>query len=100
MEISLESGGDGNHLEVDDGEGSQEDVDRNTKKEETNGEANTEMTVDPRPTPNLSWKDKLMGIGTGNIAKTAMTNSGMGDDDDLEFLEGDINRSTINGFLQ
>ncbi|KAK5840676.1 hypothetical protein PVK06_009579 [Gossypium arboreum] len=55
------------------------------------------MMVDPRPTPNLSWKDTLMGIGTGNIAKTAMTNSGMGDDDHLEFLEGDIDRSTVNG---
>ncbi|MBA0711280.1 hypothetical protein Golax_010478, partial [Gossypium laxum] len=99
-EISLNSGGNESHPEKNVSEGAQADVDRNTKKlifKEVNDEAVTDMLVELRMTPNLSWKDKLMGNGTGNIGKMAMKNFVVGVDEDLEFLEDDINRSIVNG---
>ncbi|MBA0613287.1 hypothetical protein Godav_013747, partial [Gossypium davidsonii] len=100
MEISLNSGGNESHPEKNVSEGAQADVDRNTKKlifKEVNDEAVTDMLVELRMTPNLSWKDKLMGNGTRNIGKMAMKNFVVGVDEDLEFLEDDINRSIVNG---
>ncbi|MBA0631963.1 hypothetical protein Godav_000787 [Gossypium davidsonii] len=50
MEISPNTGGDRNFLEANSGEGSQDDLDRNTKKvqfKEANKDVDTDMLVDP-----------------------------------------------------
>ncbi|PPD96613.1 hypothetical protein GOBAR_DD06369 [Gossypium barbadense] len=100
MEISLNSGYNISHLEIGDGDGSRTDVDRNTKKvhfKERNGEGITDMLVESGPSPILSWKDKLLGNKSGASNKLGLDNSGAGADEDLEFLEGDIHRSIVNG---
>ncbi|KAH1083396.1 hypothetical protein J1N35_023157 [Gossypium stocksii] len=85
---------------IEDGEGSRVNVDRNTKKvrfREGIGEAATDMLVELMSTSTVSWKDKLLENKTGNFGKTATENSGVGAEDDLEFLEGDILRCIVNG---
>ncbi|PPR98740.1 hypothetical protein GOBAR_AA21936 [Gossypium barbadense] len=53
--------------------------------------------VESGPSPILSWKDKLMGNKSRASDKLGLDNSGAGVDEDLEFLEGDIHISIING---
>ncbi|PPD82924.1 hypothetical protein GOBAR_DD20137 [Gossypium barbadense] len=67
-----------------DGDGSNED--RNTKKvrfKEVDGNPIENMVMDVASVSGASWKDKLLG--------------GVAIDEDLDFKEGDILRSTING---
>ncbi|MBA0751938.1 hypothetical protein Gogos_000825, partial [Gossypium gossypioides] len=100
MEISLNSSDNISLLEIKDGDGSRTYVDRNTKKvhfKEENGEEITDMLVESGPSPILSWKDKLLGNKSGASNKLGLDNSGAGADEDLEFLEGDIYRSIVNG---
>ncbi|PPR97085.1 hypothetical protein GOBAR_AA23581 [Gossypium barbadense] len=100
MEISLNSGDNISYLEVDNGDGSRTDVDRNTKKvcfKEGNGEEITDMLVESGPSPKLSWKDKLLEDSSRTSVKLALDISGAGADEDLEFLEGNIHRSIVNG---
>ncbi|MBA0646548.1 hypothetical protein Goklo_014504 [Gossypium klotzschianum] len=46
---------------------------------------------------NVSWRDKVLGIGSGYSEKELGV---MGSEDkDLDFLEGDVMKSTVNGIL-
>ncbi|KAH1106426.1 hypothetical protein J1N35_010194 [Gossypium stocksii] len=46
---------------------------------------------------NVSWRDKVLGIGSGYSVKEVGV---MGSEDkDLDFLEGDVMKSTANGIL-
>ncbi|MFQ6660805.1 hypothetical protein Gotur_029183, partial [Gossypium turneri] len=54
------------------------------------------MTMDLVPAPAQSWRDKLLGkcvIGSGAMASGV----GLGDDEEFDFLEGDVMKSTIDG---
>lgn len=45
----------------------------------------------------ISWNDKLLGGNPGAIDKVKMDSPNVDTDDDLEFFEGDIRRSIVNG---
>ncbi|MBA0799601.1 hypothetical protein Gohar_010108, partial [Gossypium harknessii] len=52
--------------------------------------------MDLVPAPAQSWRDKLLGkcvIGSGAMASGV----GLGDDEEFDFLEGDVMKSTIDG---
>lgn len=55
------------------------------------------MMVESGPSQILSWKDKLLGNKSGASDKLGLDNSGASGNEDLEFLEGDIHRSIVNG---
>ncbi|KAA3460126.1 reverse transcriptase [Gossypium australe] len=99
-ENSLESGDNVLQLEVVDRDGSQMENDRNTKKvrfKEGTAEADTNMTDELAPSPKISWKDKLLGTNP-DVSREEEVNPGGGtNEDDIEFLEGDIQRSVVNG---
>ncbi|KAG8485315.1 hypothetical protein CXB51_021330 [Gossypium anomalum] len=100
MENSLNFGDNSSLPKVDDGGGSWADVDRNTKKvrfKEGNGEDTTDMLVESRSGPKISWKDKFLGFNPGASDKIGLDFSGAGANEDLEFLAGDIHRSIVNG---
>ncbi|KAK5771901.1 hypothetical protein PVK06_048157 [Gossypium arboreum] len=100
MEISLNSSDNVSHLEIKDGDGSWTDVDHNTKKfhfKEGNGKEITDMLVESGPSLILSWKDKLLRNKSGASNKLGLDNSGAGANEDMEFYEGDIHRSIVNG---
>ncbi|PPS13624.1 hypothetical protein GOBAR_AA06953 [Gossypium barbadense] len=100
MENSLHVDGICSLPKVEDGGGLRADDDRNTKKvrfkEDNNGEI-TDMLVETRSSPSITWKDKLLGINSGYLDKKGLVSSGYSADEDLEFLEGDIHRSMVNG---
>ncbi|KAA3469105.1 GroES-like zinc-binding alcohol dehydrogenase family protein [Gossypium australe] len=55
------------------------------------------MAVDRVLDLNVSWRDKVLGIGSGYSEKELGV---MGSEDkDLDFLEGDVMKSTVNGIL-
>ncbi|PPD71147.1 hypothetical protein GOBAR_DD31975 [Gossypium barbadense] len=55
------------------------------------------MAVDQVLDLNVSWRDKVLGIGSGYSEKELGV---MGSEDkDLDFLEGDVMKSTLNGIL-
>ncbi|PPR86037.1 hypothetical protein GOBAR_AA34654 [Gossypium barbadense] len=100
MEISLNSSDNVSHLEIKDGDGSWTDVNHNTKKfhfKEGNGKEITDMLVESGPSLILSWKDKLLRNKSGASNKLGLDNSGAGANEDMEFYEGDIHRSIVNG---
>ncbi|MBA0815995.1 hypothetical protein Gohar_000705 [Gossypium harknessii] len=69
MEISPNTGGDRNFLEANSGEGSQDDVDQNTKKvqfKEANKDVDTDMLVDPSSIPTLSIANGIPTITFSN----------------------------------
>ncbi|KAG8486302.1 hypothetical protein CXB51_019644 [Gossypium anomalum] len=55
------------------------------------------MMVESELSPKISWKDKLLGINPGAIDKEELGSHSADADDDLEFIEGDIYRSIVNG---
>lgn len=64
--------------------------DRNTKKvcfKDLDPCTNNVMAVDSTPVPKMSWRDKMLGRGA----------FGSSYDEDFEFIEGDVVRSTVNG---
>ncbi|KAH1066051.1 hypothetical protein J1N35_031038 [Gossypium stocksii] len=100
MENSLDVDGICSLLEVEDGGGLRVDGDRNTKKVRFKEDHNREisyMLVEMRSSPLITWKDKLLGINSGNLDKKGLVSSGYCVDEDLEILEGDIDRSMVNG---
>ncbi|MBA0742268.1 hypothetical protein Gogos_015342 [Gossypium gossypioides] len=75
------------------GEGEDSTADRNTKKVRFKDESDdslANMVVDSSPVSEVSWKDKLLGGSVSNSLDGA-TNL------DLEFKDGDIRRSNLNG---
>ncbi|PPR82721.1 hypothetical protein GOBAR_AA37993 [Gossypium barbadense] len=56
------------------------------------------MGGDPDPKPTLSWKDKLLGGSTGESGLDHIVPA-EGSNNDFEFLEGDLNTTTIDGVL-
>ncbi|KAA3453419.1 reverse transcriptase [Gossypium australe] len=100
QEKSLESSDNVLQLEVVDRDGSQMENDRNTKKvhfKEGTAEADTNMSVEPAPSPKISWKDKLLGTNPNTSRGEELNPCGGTNEDDIEFLEGDIQRSVVNG---
>ncbi|KAK5836832.1 hypothetical protein PVK06_012634 [Gossypium arboreum] len=100
QEISRNSGDNIPQLEVDNGDGSRMDTNCITKKvhfKEGNGEEVTDMMVEPGPSPKRSWKDKFLGIKFRASDKVKLGSSSADADEDLEFLEGEIHRSIVNG---
>ncbi|KAA3466981.1 GroES-like zinc-binding alcohol dehydrogenase family protein [Gossypium australe] len=87
-------------LDDDDGGGSQSEADRNTKKvrfkDGTNDE-DTDMLSDPRTSPRISWKDKLLGSTSRRSDEEVLGFLRISNDEELEFLEGDIRKSIVNG---
>ncbi|KAH1080237.1 hypothetical protein J1N35_019998 [Gossypium stocksii] len=86
--------------EVGDGGYTLMDADRSTKKvrfKEGIEEEISYMQVKYGSEPTISWKDKLLGLNPRTLDIKGMHLSGVLADDDLEFLEGDIHRSVING---
>ncbi|KAK5812422.1 hypothetical protein PVK06_027852 [Gossypium arboreum] len=74
-------------------------TDRTTKKVSFKGlEENTSvnMAVDLSLTPVLSWKDKLLGRRVIE-SKDSFTSSSTINEKDLDFMEEDIMKSTVNG---
>ncbi|PPS08671.1 hypothetical protein GOBAR_AA11970 [Gossypium barbadense] len=87
-------------LAVGDGDGSRSDSDRMTKKvrfKEGIEEEDTKMVEDLGSSPKLSWKDKLLGTNSGAIDVGKLGPPSLDADEDLEFLEGDIHKSIVNG---
>ncbi|KAK5838666.1 hypothetical protein PVK06_007401 [Gossypium arboreum] len=87
-------------LAVGDGDGSRLDSDRMTKKvrfKEGIEEEDTEMVEDLGSSPKLSWKDKLLGTNSRAIDVGKLGPPSLDADEDLEFLEGDIHKSIVNG---
>ncbi|KAH1131559.1 hypothetical protein J1N35_002937 [Gossypium stocksii] len=100
QESSLNSGENFSQPEVDDAEDSRSDADRITKKvhfKEDNGKEATDMVVESEPRPKISWKDKLLGNIFGASGKVELGAPSVDADEELEFLEGDIHRSIVNG---
>ncbi|MBA0584325.1 hypothetical protein Gorai_015142 [Gossypium raimondii] len=61
------------------------------------GDEVSNMAVDQVLDLNVSWRDKVLGIGSGYSEKELGV---MGSEDkDLDFLEGDVMKSTLNGIL-
>ncbi|MBA0566860.1 hypothetical protein Golob_011634 [Gossypium lobatum] len=54
------------------------------------------MDLDPSLKISMSWKDKLLGVGSTSSDKEFMESNG-GRDEDLILLEDDVIRTTING---
>ncbi|MBA0721585.1 hypothetical protein Golax_009109 [Gossypium laxum] len=54
------------------------------------------MDLDPSPKISMSWKDKLLGVGSTSSDKEFMESNG-GRDEDLILLEDDVIRTTVNG---
>ncbi|MBA0700722.1 hypothetical protein Goari_005569, partial [Gossypium aridum] len=54
------------------------------------------MAMDSNPTPNLSWKDKLLG-GETIISGSDCNVSNEGSESELELLEGDVSTTMVNG---
>ncbi|KAG8494117.1 hypothetical protein CXB51_011857 [Gossypium anomalum] len=87
-------------LAVGDGDGSRSNSDRMTKKvrfKDGIGEEDAEMVEDSGSSPKISWKDKLLGTNSGGMDVGKLGPSSLDADEDLEFLEGDIHRSVVNG---
>ncbi|MBA0553583.1 hypothetical protein Golob_012754, partial [Gossypium lobatum] len=57
------------------------------------------MAMDLELSLNMSWKDKLLGVGLIASSKEHMV-SGNGSDGGLVLLEGNLIRSTVNGILK
>ncbi|KAL1101761.1 hypothetical protein V6Z11_D05G317500 [Gossypium hirsutum] len=83
---------------VDDGGGISSNRDSSTKKVRFKGmdvdmnreavsNSSGEVAIDPSLTPVMYWKDKVVGSGSSVRVR----------DEDLEFLDGDITKSTANG---
>ncbi|MBA0731152.1 hypothetical protein Golax_020607 [Gossypium laxum] len=73
--------------------------DRNTKKvrfKEGNKDKAIDMVVDLDAVPTLSSRDKLLGKRVVGIEETNVV-SGIGVNEDFDFLEGDVTRSIVNG---
>ncbi|KAK5775603.1 hypothetical protein PVK06_043510 [Gossypium arboreum] len=86
--------------EDEDGGGDQVVADCNTKKVQfKNGseEEIIDMVVESSFGPTISWKDKLLGVTFGSLNKKGLESPGVSADEDLEFLDGDIHRSFVNG---
>ncbi|MBA0709726.1 hypothetical protein Golax_024748 [Gossypium laxum] len=61
------------------------------------GDEVSNMAVDQVLDLNVSWRDKVLGIGSGYSEKELGV---MGSEDkDLDFLEGDVMKSAVNGIL-
>ncbi|KAK5794522.1 hypothetical protein PVK06_035753 [Gossypium arboreum] len=54
------------------------------------------MSMDLELPPMISWKEKLLGVGSVDSIKDHLA-TGDGKDRDLVLLEGDVIRPTING---
>ncbi|MBA0583886.1 hypothetical protein Gorai_014727 [Gossypium raimondii] len=73
--------------------------DQNTKKvrfKEGKKDKAIDMVVDLDAVPTLSSTDKLLGKRVVGIEKTNVV-SGIGVNEDFDFLEGDVTRSIVNG---
>ncbi|KAK5786057.1 hypothetical protein PVK06_040684 [Gossypium arboreum] len=57
------------------------------------------MMVELGSNPKISRKDKLLGNDIRISNKTGLLSPDAGVDEDMEFLEGDIHRSFVNGIL-
>ncbi|KAK8345625.1 hypothetical protein V6Z12_A07G161600 [Gossypium hirsutum] len=80
---------------------SHSESDRNTKKVRfkdniVEDDIGINTGGDPDPTPSLLWKDKLLGGSISGIDPDSTVPT-EGNDNDLEFLEGDVNTTTIDG---
>ncbi|KAK5792678.1 hypothetical protein PVK06_033793 [Gossypium arboreum] len=98
--ISLNPVSTSSHSVIDDGDKARSDADRTTKKvhfKEGNGEQDTDMVVDSGSSPMISWKDKLLGVNPRAINNEKLESPSAVTDVDLEFFEGDIRRSIVNG---
>ncbi|MBA0602818.1 hypothetical protein Gorai_002985, partial [Gossypium raimondii] len=72
--------------------GEREDLigDRNTKKvhfKDLDSGVENDMVVDSTPTLEISWRDKVLGRGAPDSGR----------DEDFEFLDGNVVRTTVNG---
>ncbi|KAK5771522.1 hypothetical protein PVK06_047738 [Gossypium arboreum] len=86
--------------EDEDGGGNRVVSDRNTKKVQLkNGseEEITHMVVESSTGPTISWKDKLLGVTSVSLNKKGLESPGVSTGEELEFLDGDIHRSFVNG---
>ncbi|MBA0610952.1 hypothetical protein Godav_011683 [Gossypium davidsonii] len=75
------------------GEGEDSTADRNTKKvwfKDESDDSLANMVVDSSPVSGVSWKDKLLG---GSVSNSLDGVANL----DLEFEDGDIRRSNLNG---
>ncbi|KAK5777123.1 hypothetical protein PVK06_045089 [Gossypium arboreum] len=75
------------------GKGEDSTADRNTKKvrfKNGSGDSLANMVVDSSPASGVSWKDKFLGGSASNSLDGAANL-------DLEFEDGDIRRSNLNG---
>ncbi|KAA3469259.1 LINE-1 reverse transcriptase isogeny [Gossypium australe] len=82
------------------GGGSQAVADPNTKKvrfKEGVGEEGMDMMIEYDSSPKISWKDKLLGDKSGSSGEGNIDPFRDESTDDLDFLEGDIRRSVVNG---
>ncbi|KAK5833505.1 hypothetical protein PVK06_017348 [Gossypium arboreum] len=84
-----------------DGDDSRSFEDQNTKKvrfEDVSDapEVDMAMDLDPSPKISMSWKDKLLGVGSIDSNKEFME-SDDGRDANLILLEDDVIRTTFNG---
>ncbi|PPS11866.1 hypothetical protein GOBAR_AA08771 [Gossypium barbadense] len=75
--------------------------DRNTKKvrfkdKGGDGESESDMVVDRVPAVPASWRDKVLGKGSVDWEKESDLVV-LEENEDLEFLEGDVLKSTIDG---
>ncbi|KAH1122541.1 hypothetical protein J1N35_005701 [Gossypium stocksii] len=75
--------------------------DRNTKKvrfkdKGGDGESDSDMVVDRVPPVSASWRDKILGKGSVDWEKESDLVV-LEENEDLEFLEGDVLKSTIDG---
>ncbi|KAH1090968.1 hypothetical protein J1N35_018225 [Gossypium stocksii] len=80
-DFSLNSGNNFSYLESDEGDGSRKDVDRSTKKFILK----------------MVMNDKLLGFNFGVRDKTELGSPSAYVDEEIEFLDGDIHRSIVNG---
>ncbi|KAH1091474.1 hypothetical protein J1N35_018731 [Gossypium stocksii] len=55
------------------------------------------MMVESNSSPLMSWKDKLLGVESGALGNKGSINLSIRVDEELDFLEGDIYRSIVNG---
>lgn len=100
MENSLNFNVSSSVPEVEVGGDSRSDVDRTTKKVHFKDgivEENNDMLTESSPVPSISWKDKLLGVNTDALNKNGLIHHEDCTDEELDFLEGDVHRSIVNG---
>ncbi|KAA3488313.1 reverse transcriptase [Gossypium australe] len=96
----MEAGDVTTQLEVVDGDGFRMEEDRITKKvrfKEGIREEAMDVVVKNASNPKISWKDKLLGTNSVSLENEGSFSLSDESVEDLEFLEGDIRISTING---